>query len=108
MQLYSELERPHTGVTLSPGPLYGGEGGLCHDRWEFWKLRFSEVKDEVDEEVAKMAQQAAGEMKRIEKLARKRCLNLFTVETDGASKPRRMAVHQKKNKKTGEMQCLIF
>jgi hypothetical protein len=105
MQLYMELKRPYTDLTLKSKPLYGGEAGLCQQHWEFWKLRFSEVKDEVNEKVAEMAQQAVGEMKRIEKLARKRCLDLFTVEKGRASKSRRTAT---KKKKTGEMRCLIF
>src|SRR5467141_2945290 len=47
------------------GPLYNGKVGLCRERWEFWKLRFSKVKDEVDEEVAEMVQQALSEMERV-------------------------------------------
>jgi uncharacterized protein DUF3632 len=58
------------------GPLYKGEVGLCRERWEFWKLRFSEVKDEVDEDAAKMAEQAISAMAEVEKLMGKRDMNL--------------------------------
>ena len=34
------------------GPLYDGEPGLCGERWQFWKLQFSKVKDKVDKDVA--------------------------------------------------------
>ncbi|KAN0068825.1 Protein of unknown function (DUF3632) domain containing protein [Elaphomyces granulatus] len=50
------------------GPLYNREPGLCPERWLFWKSRFSMVMNEVDEEVAKMTQQAVGEMERAEKV----------------------------------------
>jgi Protein of unknown function (DUF3632) len=72
MQLYSKALNPEPldeyekRVTMG-GSLYNGEVGLCRERWQFWKLRFSEVKDEVDEEVAKMAQQAINAMETIEK-----------------------------------------
>ena len=51
------------------GSLYGGQSGICPERWKFWKLLFSEVMGEVDEEVANMAQQAIDEMERIEEAA---------------------------------------
>jgi Protein of unknown function (DUF3632) len=70
MQLYSKALNPEPleekRVTRG-GPSYNGEVGLCRERWQFWKLRFSKVKDEVDEEVAKMAQQAINAMEAIEK-----------------------------------------
>jgi hypothetical protein len=50
------------------GPLYKGEANLCRDRREFWKLQFSKVKDEVDEEASKMAQRAIGAMERVGKV----------------------------------------
>ena len=61
------------------GPLYKGKPGLCPERWLFWKSRFSKVTDEVDEEVAKMAQQAVGEMERAEKVS---AMDLSTGERD--------------------------
>ncbi|KAN0076507.1 hypothetical protein V8E54_006649 [Elaphomyces granulatus] len=51
------------------GSLYDGKIGHCLDRWQFWKSRFSEVKDEVDEEVAEMAQRAADAMETLEREA---------------------------------------
>ena len=65
---------------LCNGPLYKGPLGLCLERWLFWKSRLSRVRDEVDEEVAKMAQQAVGEMERAEKAMRKRAMDLSTGE----------------------------
>jgi hypothetical protein len=60
------------------GPLYKGKPGLCLERWLFWKSRFSRVTDEVDEEVAEMAQQAVGEMERAEKVMKKHAMDLYT------------------------------
>jgi len=54
---YGTLDKPWKDVT---GSLYGGSG-LCLERWQFEKLQFFEVTDQV-EEVAKMAQQASNEM----------------------------------------------
>jgi hypothetical protein len=30
---------------LRPGPLYVGKGGLCRERWDFWKARFCTLAD---------------------------------------------------------------
>lgn len=49
------------------GFLYHGLPGLSRGRWQFWKQRFSEVKDEVDEVTGKMAVEAVSEMEKIEK-----------------------------------------
>jgi hypothetical protein len=54
----------------SSGHLYNGQVGHCRERWQFWKFRFSKVKDEVDEDVAQMIQQAVNEMERVEKMFR--------------------------------------
>ena len=50
------LNNDEPGMKMT-GPLYNGKPGLCPERWQFWKSRFSKVKHEVDEEVAKMVQQ---------------------------------------------------
>jgi hypothetical protein len=64
------------------GHLYGGKPGLCPERWQFWKSRFSKVKHEVDKEVAKMVQQAIIEMERAEKVVKKRAMDLNIGEID--------------------------
>ncbi|KAN0072196.1 hypothetical protein V8E54_009925 [Elaphomyces granulatus] len=75
------------------GPLYDGEPGLCGERWQFWKLQFSKVKDKVDKDVAEMAQQAVGAMEKVEKVTRKhkRDLDLSADETHCPSKSPRVA-----------------
>jgi Protein of unknown function (DUF3632) len=69
-------------VMKRTGPLYKGKPGLCLERWLFWKSRFSEVTDEVDDEVAKMAQQAVGEMEKAKNVMRKHAMDLYTSEMD--------------------------
>ena len=67
MRLYSEAltaASPKERWLIRRGPLYNGELNLCRERWEFWKLRFSKVKDEVDEEASKIAQQAISVMEK--------------------------------------------
>lgn len=55
---FGYLAESTTFLKGGPLPIYNGEfAGHCLERWQFWKLRFSEVKDGVDEEVAKMVQQ---------------------------------------------------
>jgi Protein of unknown function (DUF3632) len=56
----------YQGKMFPVGPLYHGKIGLCRERWEFWKLRFSEIQGQVDEEVSKMVQRAVDEMERVE------------------------------------------
>jgi hypothetical protein len=88
MQLYREAQHEEPigpMLKIDPwmkitGPLYNGKPGLCLEGWLFWKSQFSRVADEVDEEVAKMARQAVGEMERVEKVMRKRDMDLFTDE----------------------------
>jgi hypothetical protein len=81
-------EKPRMQET---GSLYGGPSGLCPERWQFWKLRFSKVMDEVDEEVAKMVRQAIDRMEFIEKnFGKRRDLDLYTV--DRPLKSRKTAV----------------
>ena len=57
---------------------------LCPERWLFWKSRLSKVTtDEVDEEVAMMAQQAVSEMERVENVVRNfRAMDVSTGEID--------------------------
>jgi uncharacterized protein DUF3632 len=52
---------------MKAGSLYDGKIGHCLERWQFWKSRFSVVKDEVDEEVAEMAQRAVDAMETLER-----------------------------------------
>jgi hypothetical protein len=67
------------------GPLYNCELGHWQERWRFWKSRFSKVKDEViDEDAAKMAQQAVGAMESIEKVMRKRDLDRCRYRRDSS------------------------
>jgi len=68
-QLYNEVLKAsplneHQAKITKGGPLYNGDAGFSQSRWQFWKLRF---KDEVDKDVAEMAQQAACAMEAIEK-----------------------------------------
>jgi len=53
------------------GPLYRGEPGLCLERWLFWKSRFCRLAGRVDKEVAKLVQQAVGEMEKAEMTMKK-------------------------------------
>jgi hypothetical protein len=68
-QLYEELldEQllPAEIWEVTCGSLY--HACISRERWEFWKLGFSEVMDEVDEAAAKMALEAVSAMERIEK-----------------------------------------
>jgi hypothetical protein len=84
MELYREVRNKcplnDDPVMQITGPLYKGNPSLCPERWLFWKSRFSMVADEVDEEVAKMAQQAVGEMERAEKVMKKHAMDLYTGE----------------------------
>ncbi|KAN0070846.1 Protein of unknown function (DUF3632) domain containing protein [Elaphomyces granulatus] len=67
MKLYSEAPLHKDERWMNPtGPLYDGEAGISRERWQFWKLRFSEVKDKVDKDVAEMAQNAVCAMEKVE------------------------------------------
>ncbi|KAN0070921.1 Protein of unknown function (DUF3632) domain containing protein [Elaphomyces granulatus] len=77
-QFYSEvlnaapLDERQARITMG-GDLYKGKVGFCQERWDFWKFRLSMVnEDDVDEDVAKMAQQAVRTMAGIEKVMEKR------------------------------------
>jgi hypothetical protein len=48
--------------------MYKGKVGFCQERWDFWKFRLSMI----NEDVAKMAQQAVRTMAGIEKFMEKR------------------------------------
>jgi uncharacterized protein DUF3632 len=66
--LYDERQLPEKRMNIIRcGSLYHGPPCLSQERWDFWKLAFSEVTDEVDEATAKMALQAESAMERIEK-----------------------------------------
>jgi hypothetical protein len=80
-QLYNEVlkaepQDERQARIMQGGSLYNGEPGFCQKRWQFWKLRFSQLKDEVDKDVAEIAQQAICVMEVIEKRKRKRDLDL--------------------------------
>ena len=47
------------------GILYDGMPGLCRERWDFWKLRFSEVSEELDGDIRERAICAAETMEEI-------------------------------------------
>lgn len=49
-----------------PGALYQGRAGLCSERWQFWKRRFSEISGQLSEETQKVATSAAEMMAKIE------------------------------------------
>jgi hypothetical protein len=61
---------------------------------EFWKLRFSKVKDEVNKEVAKMVLQAPSKMEMVEKVMKKRDLDLFGAKT--SVRPRNVKQERRK------------
>jgi hypothetical protein len=92
MKLYSEAPLHKDERWMNPtGPLYDGEAGISRERWQFWKLRFSEVQNKVDKDVAEMAVCA---MEKAEKVMRKlkRDLDLSTAdETHRPSKSPRVA-----------------
>jgi Protein of unknown function (DUF3632) len=48
-----------TARVTKHGILYQGKAGLCRARWEFWKMRFSEVSKQVDDDVWERALRAA-------------------------------------------------
>lgn len=83
MKLYSEapLHKDERWMNRT-GPLYDGEAGISRERWQFWKLRFSEVQNKVDKDVAEMAQKAVCAMEKAEKVMRKlkRDLDLSTAD----------------------------
>jgi hypothetical protein len=74
VEFYREVRNPDPlhkdkSYLQATGSLYKGRPGFCQERWQFWKLRFSKVKDEVDKEVTEMVQQAVGAMEKAEKVA---------------------------------------
>ena len=81
--------------------------GFCRERWQFWKLRFSKVKDEVDKEVAEMAQQAIGAMEKAEKVTRKLKRDLDHLQTDTSSLQVTKDSNEERMERK-EMRCLIF
>ena len=66
-ELLDEQLLPAEMWEVTCGSLYHGPLCLSRERWEFWKLDFPEVMDEVDEAAAKMALEAVSAMQRIEK-----------------------------------------
>ncbi|KAN0086969.1 Protein of unknown function (DUF3632) domain containing protein [Elaphomyces granulatus] len=105
IQLYSEVL--HAGPldacqrTTMGGSLYDGEVGFCRERWEFWKLRLSMGNtDDMDEDVAKMVQQALRTMGETEKVMGKRDMVPFTSRASSSLEQRspRTDLKQKENK----------
>ncbi|KAN0084989.1 hypothetical protein V8E54_001456 [Elaphomyces granulatus] len=72
----------------SRGPLYKGEANLCRERWDFWTSQFFKVKDEVDEEASKMAQQAIGAIEKGLRGHEKRDMDIFLGTHRRFKKPR--------------------
>ena len=60
-----DLDEAETRMT-KPGSLYQGKAGLCRQRWDFWKQRFTDVSQQVSEGVGKQALLAADRMQTIE------------------------------------------
>lgn len=55
--------------SMRNGVLYRGKSGLCRERWEFWKLRFFEVSEELNGNIRERAISAAEKMENIGQLA---------------------------------------
>ncbi len=65
LQTEEDLDEDDARV-LGAGTLYHGKSGLCRARWDFWKMRFSEVSTQVDEDIGARALRAVQKMKKIE------------------------------------------
>lgn len=57
---------PDRARMTRPGSLYPGKAGLCRERWDFWKMRFSKISEQVDKDTGERASRAAQKMKEIE------------------------------------------
>lgn len=53
--------------SMRNGILYHGKSGLCGERWDFWKLRFSEVSEELNGNIRERAISAAEMMEKMNK-----------------------------------------
>ncbi|KAF7511542.1 hypothetical protein GJ744_004130 [Endocarpon pusillum] len=51
---------------MAAGSLFPGKSGSLRERWSFWKTRFPEVSQQVDEDVRKQAIRAVERMKELE------------------------------------------
>lgn len=49
-----------------PGDLYQGRAGLCTERWQFWRMRFSGISSQLGEEAREAAASATEMMAKIE------------------------------------------
>ncbi len=54
--------------STQPGILFLGKAGARRERWTFWKMRFLEVSNQVDEDIGERAIRAAEKMGMIEHL----------------------------------------
>lgn len=53
---------------VAAGSLFPGKSGSLRERWEFWKIRFAEVSQQVDEDVREQAIRAVEKMKKLEQV----------------------------------------
>jgi hypothetical protein len=91
LQLYLEARNTVPQMQMTEFLYNYNSSSICLEHWQFWKLRFSEVMDKVDEEAAKMAQRAIDRMEWIEKnIGKRRDLDLYTG--DRPLKSRKTAV----------------
>jgi hypothetical protein len=49
------------------GSLFPGKTGSLREKWQFWKMRFSKVSKQVDEDAGERAIRAAEKMREMEK-----------------------------------------
>jgi hypothetical protein len=50
-RISEEPANPDTLQATAQGPLYEGKAGLPLERWTFWKRRFREISDDLEEPV---------------------------------------------------------
>ena len=53
---------------VAAGSLFPGKSGSLRERWKFWKIRFSEVSQQVDEDVREQAIRAVEKMEKLEQV----------------------------------------
>lgn len=54
--------------STQPGSLFTAKAGLRRERWNFWKKRFSEVSEQVDENVRERVRRAVEKMGKLEQM----------------------------------------
>ncbi|KAI0899437.1 hypothetical protein F4806DRAFT_492427 [Annulohypoxylon nitens] len=65
--LTDEPEGGRHGYPYRPGPLFEGEKGFTVERWNFWKHRLEEIRDNVDENLRVVVNEAIEYMDSAEK-----------------------------------------